>query len=374
MDELYLFRREFPVIARWYYFNHAAVSPLPTRARERMEKHLEEANLDGAVNWRKWEEMVEKTRALAAKLLNASSSEIAFVKNTSEGLNFVAQGIDWEEGDNIVVPRMEFPANRYPWMNLEDKGVEVRFLPGERITVDDIARAIDPRTRLVAISFVQYQNGFRAPLAEISKLCREKGILLAVDAIQGLGALKLDLSETPIDFLSADAHKWLLGPEGIGIFYCAKRALDKIKVRLVGWMSVEDYFNFSSFEMKLHNNARRFECGTPNRVGIAGLSASLEILLEAGIERIEKKIIRLTDWLVAELMERGYQVVSPRGEGEKSGIVSFKSPKHRSEEIVSLLFEHKVVVSGRGGVVRVSPHFYNTENDLSELLDNLPRL
>jgi cysteine desulfurase/selenocysteine lyase len=374
MDELYFFRREFPVIARWYYFNHAAVSPLPTRARERMEKHLAETNLNGAVHFREWEETVEKTRALAARLLNCSASEIAFIKNTSEGINFVARGIDWKEGDNIIVPEIEFPANRYPWMNLKDEGVEVRFIPGGKITAGDIANVIDARTRLVAISFVQYQNGFRAPLAGISKLCREKGILLTVDAIQGLGAIKLDVKETPIDFLSADSHKWLLGPEGIGIFYCAKRVLDRIKVRFLGWMSVQDYFNFSSFDIRLHKNARRFECGTPNRAGIIGLSASLELILEAGIERIERKILTLTDWLVDELNERGYQMVSPRGEGEKSGIVSFKSPKHKSDEIVSLLREHKVIVSGRGGLIRVSPHFYNTESDLSELLLNLPKL
>src|SRR5262249_11291054 len=228
---------------------------------------------------------MKHVRALAAQLLNADPGEIAFVKNTSEGINFVAEGFQWRSGDNIVLAAEEYPSNQYPWLNQQYRGVEVRSVPsrGNRIAIDDISKAMDGRTRIVSLSFVEFASGFRNDLEAVGTMCRERGVFFFVDAIQGLGVFPLDVRRAPVDFLAADSHKWLLGPEGIGLFWIRKDLIDRLHPIDVGWNSVVDSLNFSKIDFRLKSDAGRWEGGAQNVAGIAAMGASLQLLLDFGI-------------------------------------------------------------------------------------------
>ena len=233
-------REQFPVTRKYAFLNHAAVSPIPTQAAKAMRSFIADAHENGDANSAEWDRRADAVRGLAARLIRADASEIAFVKNTTEGLCHVANGLRWRDGDNLVITNVEFPANVYPWLNLERRGVEVRWAKEVegRIPFEAVEGLIDSRTRLVSISFVEFLSGFRNDLARIGELCGRKGLLFAVDAIQGLGALQLSVHDAGIHFLSADGHKWLMAPEGAGIFFCAKNALDQIDVTEAGWTAV----------------------------------------------------------------------------------------------------------------------------------------
>lgn len=368
-------RREFPVVRRWIYFNHAGVAPVPARTAAAVQLFMDEALYNGACVYDRWMERVEGVRRQFAGIIGADPGEIAFVKNTSHGLSIVANGLGWKEGDNIVTARGEFPANIYPWMALQDKGVELRLvMPREgRVAVEDLAKAVDGRTRLLAISSVGFANGFRIDLESVGRLCKEKNILFCVDAIQSLGALPLDVKKCNIDFLSADGHKWMLAPEGTGCFYCSMERLDLLKPPLIGWNSVKNARDYSHYNFIFRHDAQRFEEGSPNVMGIAALGASLGLLQEIGLEKIEERVLFITDRIITGLEERGYAIRTPRGGGEKSGIVSFKSWKPAA--ILQSLFAAKgVACAARDGALRVSPHFYNNEeerNKFFEILDEV---
>ena len=233
-------RAEFPVMRRWAFFDHAAVAPLTLRAQHALADYAADLTENGDVNDRRWVERVEAVRVLFGRLLNADPLDLAFIKNTSEGIGIVAEGLPWQLGDNVVIAAEEYPANQYPWLNLGQRGVQVRAVPsrGSRLLLDDIAAAIDGRTRIVSLSFVEYASGFRNDLDALGQLCRERGVLFFVDAIQGLGTFPIDVRKTPIDFLSADGHKWLLGPEGAGIFYVRRELIDRLHPVGIGWNSV----------------------------------------------------------------------------------------------------------------------------------------
>ena len=274
-------RHEFPVTENFAFLNHAAVAPIPTRSAEAMRALIADSNEHGDFNEPKWQQQVERVRGLAATLMGARAEEIAFVKNTTEGLCHVANGLRWNAGDNVVITNVEFPANVYPWLNLERRGVEVRWVKEEagRIPFESLQAAINAKTRLVSISFVEYLSGFRNDLARIGGLCAERGVLFCVDAIQGLGAMPLDVRDAGIHFLSADGHKWLLSPEGAGLFFCDRDALDRLDVSEAGWMAVNDRSNYMAYDFTLRPDATRFECGSLNTLGIHGLGASIELLL-----------------------------------------------------------------------------------------------
>lgn len=367
-------RKEFPIVRNWAFFNHAGVAPISNRAKNSMVAMLEDLTQHGTAHARDWDSTYQRARVRAAELIHADPTEIAFIKNTTEGISFVANGLDWQAGDNLITSDKEFPANTYPWLNLETRGVEVRMVKERdgRIALDDIHRAIDDRTRVIALSYVAFSSGFRNDLESIGKLCEERGILFVVDAIQGLGALQLDVQVSKIDVLSADGHKWLLGPEGCGIFYCARSAMERIRVTEVGWSSVIHADDYLSYDLSLRPDATRFECGTLNTVGICGLDAALALLLEVGIKAIEAHVLSLTDLLCEGLEEKRYTVFSSRRPGEKSGIVSFYSSRHNSPSLSDLLRNHRIVIALRDGRIRVSPHFYNTEWEIEQLVDVLP--
>jgi cysteine desulfurase/selenocysteine lyase len=368
-------RSFFPVTRELAYLNHAGVAPISSRVQEALERYAAEATRRGALRYAgTFDREVERVRTRAGTLLAARPEEIAFVKNTTEGLGFVAAGLDWRRGDRVVTCNLEFPSNVYPWWQLRRLGVETILLRGTqgRLPIEVVEESLrDPRVRLLSLSSVEFASGFRNDLEAIGRLCRERGVIFCVDAIQSLGCFPIDVERCGIDFLSADGHKWLLSVEGCGLFFCARRSRDLLTPRVVGWRSVTNNLDFDSYHMELQPSAGRFEEGTPNTPGIFALGAAIDLLLEIGIEAIGRRVLELTDNLVRGLRERGAEVLSPRGEGEASGIVSFRLAEEDPTVTVRRLLAEGVFAAARRGAVRASPHFYNDGSDIDRLLGAL---
>ena len=369
-------RKEFPVTENYIYFNHAGVSPLSKRVVEAVRGYLAAISRCGTAREAstQFAKTIADTRAKVARLINAEVDEIAFVKNTTQGILVAANGIDWREGDNLVTANVEFPANVYPWLNLARRGVRTRFVQEReaRIPVEDIERMIDHKTRAVAISFVEFASGFRNDLEAIGQICQDKGIFFIVDAIQGLGALDIDVKKCKIHIMSSDGHKWLMGPEGAGCFYCSKEVLDGIIPNNVGWNSVINASAYLDYDLALRPDAQRFEEGSLNVMGIYGLGAAVSLILEIGIQNIQERVLALTDLLIEKLKEDGYQIVSSLIPGERSGIVCFRSRRYSSAELCRRLIDNRIIVSDRARSVRVSPHFYNSEEEIQRMMEVLP--
>jgi len=365
-------RSWFPVTRELAYLNHAGVAPISTRVQDALRRYADEATRRGAFDYRGfYDEEIERVRRRAAELVGAESREIALVKNTTEGLGLVAAGLDWQPGDQVVTCDLEYPSNVYPWWWLRDRGVETLLLRGRdgRLPFEEVDRALEnPRVRLLTLSSVEYASGYRHDLAALGRLCRDRGVLFCVDAIQSLGCLPLDTAECNIDFLAADGHKWLLSVEGCGIFYCAPTVLDRVTPRVVGWRSVTDNTDYDRYHLDLQPSAGRFEEGTPNTAGIFALGAAIDLVLELGVEAIAERVLTLTDRLTRELEARGATLLSPRGPGENSGIVSFRWTDEDPKRTVGRLRQAGVFCAVRRDGVRASPHFYNDDSDLERLL------
>jgi cysteine desulfurase/selenocysteine lyase len=362
-------RQEMPITRRWAFFDHAAVAPLTARGQQAMQEWAADLADNGDVFHGRWIKRIQEVRGLFGRLLHADPLDIAFVKNTSEGIGIVAEGFPWQAGDNVVTAEEEYPANLYPWMNLASRGVEVRRVPsrGGRILIDDVRAAMDGRTRIVSLSWVEYASGFRNDLDRIGNLCRERGVLFFVDAIQGLGVFPLDVGRSPIDFLAADGHKWLLGPEGAGILYVRRELVDRLRPVGVGWNSVVGALDFSHIDFTLKPHAGRWESGSLNVPGILALGASVELLLRIGSDTIAERVLELTDHLCRRLADLTHvSVFSSRQVGEGSGIVSLVVPS--PVEIKALCKSQQVVVNQRAGRLRVSPHFYNSFEEIDKLV------
>ncbi len=373
---------EFPILKEWDFFNHAGVSPMPRAAADALRKHAAESEKSAYV-FTSWYQDIEKLRILAAGIINAHRDEIAFVKNTSEGISIVANGLDWQWGDRIVTTGVEYPANIYPWMELErTRGVKLVMVPEEtapdgtrHVSVDKILHAAaDPRTRMVSLSHVEFASGQRHDLATIGAFCREHKKLFNVDAIQTIGVLPVDVQAMNIDYLSADGHKWMLGPEGAGIFYCRRELIDHTRPLMLGWMNVINADQYGTYHYILKSDAGRFECGTYNVPGLLALKGALELLFtRAGLDAITPRVKLLTDRLTERLRGKGYHVISPRMDDQWSGIVSFASPTHDHEAIVrTLRKDQRTEIAFREGRLRASPHFYNTERQIDRLVERLP--
>lgn len=364
---------EFPVAERYTYLNHAALGPLPRRTADTIAELARDFRDKGVLAEAKWFGSIARTRALVSRLLNVSADEVAFTKNTSQGLSIVAASLPWRPGDIVVTVKGEFPANVYPWLALQQQGVTVRFVQPRngRIWLHDLEAAL-AGARLLAISWVQYSTGFRIDLEEVSQLCARRGVLLSLDAIQGMGALPIDLRATPVDFCAFGAHKWMLSPQGVGVLYVNQRVRDLLQPANVGWLGVDwrDYTAFD-YDMPLSESAARYEEGTRSLVGIAGLEQSLGLLLEVGPARIARYLHSLTDHLAHRLITKGYRILTPLETASRSGIITFCHPQRPAQELFDALRAARIVGALREGGVRLSPHLYNTRDEIDAVLDIL---
>jgi len=372
---------QFPILEEMVFFNHAGVAPISGPAADAIRAYAAQAEKIAYVDAGWYARAIQVKRA-AAKLINAESHlEIAFIPNTSSGLSLVANGLDFEPGDNVVITNVEYPANRYPWENLARLGVElieVRQRADGRIRVQDICDAITDRTRVVSISHVQYASGHRIDLKPISDMAHRARGYLCVDAIQSVGVLPVDVQAMGIDFLSADGHKWMLGPEGAGIFYCREELCQMLRPSVVGWMNMVDSQNYGDYKFEFQPDARRFEPGSWNIPGIHGLGASLDLLLEIGIDEVWQRVDALTTRFCEGAAQKGYEIFTPRTDpDERSGIVIFTAPERAGgaeghRKIIHDLEQQKIHIALREGRLRMSPHFYNTPEQVDRLLDALP--
>jgi cysteine desulfurase / selenocysteine lyase len=363
------YRDQFPVTESLIYLNHAAVAPLCKPAAEAMKYLADDALRFGSLHYDQWLAAYEGVRQSTARLIGASPREIAIVKNTSEGIATVAIGIDWRAGDKIVAFHEEFPANFLPWKKLEDIGVRITWLSVED-PLDKIDAACEG-ARLLAISFVQYLSGYRADLNGIGEICHRRGCFFFVDAIQGLGAFPLDVERAHIDALSADGHKWLLGPEGCGVLYVRQDVQDSIRPVELGWTNVAKYADYASRDLTLRSDAARYECGTLNTIGCFGLRASLEFLLEIGVENMAPVIQALGDRIADGVTAKGYETLVRRTPSTGAGIVSFRRADVDSQSIVRRLKEQGIIAAPRQGWVRTAPHFYISPEAIDRVLTEL---
>lgn len=358
--------REFPVRKSFVYFNHAGVAPLPRRVADAMIGHVENARDRGAADWRRAFGDVETTRAKAARFIGAGADEIAFLPNTSWAINLVALAFPWRTGDNVVTDDLEFPSNSFPWRALEARGVECRVAKnrGGRITLEDVAASSDTRTRVVAVSWVAFHNGWVFPLEALAGFCRERGILLVVDAIQGLGLLPLDVRRAGIGVLAADAHKWLYGPESCAVFYVSPEARDRVPAIVSGWWSMKTEGNYLDYRGAPYASARRYEPGTLPIDHVRGLAAALDLLGEMG--PVRDRVLSLVRALADGLAARGWRVTTP--EPLASGILAAAPPRGEVHGWAKGLEERGVIVAPREGAVRFSPHAGNDHEEVERAL------
>jgi selenocysteine lyase/cysteine desulfurase len=364
-------KKEFPIKKNMVYFNNASIGPMSNRVISRITDLLNDVRDYGRLHYPGWCRYADTViKEDIAKLIGANSSEIAFVKNTTEGILIVSNGIDWKPNDNVIIADIEYPSNVYCWMNLERKGVSIKWVKNRagRILVEDVETLMDKNTRLVSLSAVQFSNGFRLDLERLGDLCRKKKILLNLDAIQWLGALHMDLSKYHIDFLSAGGHKWLLGPMGTGIFYCNNNSMDYIHPHNVGYHSVDKSEDHMDYELTFRPDAGRFEEALVNFPGIWGLHEAIKIFLELSTEKVEKHIYELVSHAIEGLKVKGYEIMSPLGEKERSGNLSFRHPNIHSEEVYDNLIKNNINVAIRAGNLRMSPSIYNDHEEVDRFL------
>ena len=369
-------RALFPVTARYNYLNHAAVAAPPTPTINAIQKYLADVSENGSINFKDWLATKERARRLLAELLGARPEQVAFMRNTSDGLSTVANGLKWRAGDNLVTFRNEFPSNIYPWLRLRDAfGVEVRMCEERegRIDLDELTGLIDRQTRVISISHVQYASGFRADLQRLAQAARAHDALLVVDVIQSLGVLPLDVESELVDVAAGACHKWLLTPEGVGYLYLSERARSRIEPTLVGWVSVPNPEDFNNFEQGWNEGTLAWETGTGPTALIHGLEESLKLLMLVGIENIKNHLEGLTDHLCDRLQDSAYEVVSSRRPEEKSQTVCIRSRSgHTPMNLYSHLIKQNIITAPRGDRLRISPHLYNTLAEIDHLIEALP--
>ncbi|HSW55883.1 MAG TPA: aminotransferase class V-fold PLP-dependent enzyme [Ignavibacteriaceae bacterium] len=354
------------------YFNHASTGPITTKVKERIELFLKERSEEKIDDYYAFKDVADETKEMIGEMINCSGDRIAFLDNTTNGIIWLAQGIDWKEGDRIILNDVEFPANVYPFLQLKEKGVEVDIIKSTNgiVTAEEIINAIHTRTKLISISFVQFLSGYRIDLEKIGKVCKEKGIIFAVDAIQGLGAVRLDVEKFNIDFLASGTQKWLLGLQGLAFIYVRKDLQDKMKSAPIGWLAVKDAWNLLDFDLTPKETAERFQPGTLNNLGIYAFNSSMKLFNEFGFDEIEKQILSNSKYFIDKLAKIGYK--SPLHsipERHLSGIVSFRS--ENAQKIFDILSQKKIVCSLREGYIRFAPHFYNSKQDIDFVVDAL---
>lgn len=366
-------RAEFPVSERWAYFDHAAVAPLPRRSGQALRGWIDDQEQNGVVNWPVWGKKVETIRHHVATLINADPDEIAFVGSTTQGIGLVAEGFPWRAGDSVVTADEEYPSNLYPWMNLASRGVTLRTVPSRngRVWLRDLAAAIDDSTRVLTISHVEFASGFRNDLDALVELCHVRGVALFVDGIQGVGPLVVDVKRTPIDFLAADGHKWLLGPEGAGFLFVRRDWIERLRPLGVGWHSVVGSYNAPTNDFTLKPNAQRWEGGSFIMPGLQAFGASLELLLEIGREAVSRRILDRAQAVRELAASAGWSVVGSTRPGDTAGIVALHRNGVDPDAVARALRIKGIVVACRRGHLRISPHVYNNDEDLARLKSGL---
>ena len=368
-----LIEQEFPINKSIIHLNHAAVAPWPTRTTDAVIRFAQENNLVSSKNFNAWLESEKHVRELARSLVGAiHADDIALVKNTSEGLSMVAHGFPWQAGDNVVISAEEFPSNRVVWESLMNKGVEVRrvSLPCPGDVEQALIDATDSSTRLLSISSVQFASGLKTDLQRLGTFCKQRDIAFCVDAIQGLGVFPHDVSSMHIDFLVADGHKWLLSPEGLGIFYCAPEWRERLELHEYGWRMLEDPFDMMKTDWKPVATAQRFECGTQNSIAIVAMEQSLSLLLEIGIDEIWERALERTE-LLFDLVSANdeLQLISCNAEGRYAGITIFRHKNNSDQDLYEKLSRNNVLCAMRGGGIRFSPHFYIPPDSLKKAIE-----
>jgi selenocysteine lyase/cysteine desulfurase len=367
-----------PVSRRWAYFDHAAVAPIPRAAARAMRQYAVEACREGDTRWLTWHGQTEQLRTHLAALVGAMPEEIALVPNTTIGLGLIAEGWRWRPGDSLVVPANEFPSNLVPWRNLARRGVEIREVPVDdsgEICLARILQAIDSTTQLVALSWVGFASGWRIQLAEICQAIHNRGPLVVVDAIQGLGAFPIDVTQSHIDFLVADGHKWLLGPEGAGLMFIRASHQERLDPLMIGWHSLEPSLAFEPSGQRMKSTAECWEGGSANTAGLIGLEQSVQLLLELGANQPESRIAAAIIENVAQvedkLLSAGFAVHLPRTVQHRSGIVGVSLPSVSPTQLRQACWRQGIVTSVRGGRLRVSTHAYNNSEDIDRLVQAL---
>jgi cysteine desulfurase / selenocysteine lyase len=365
------YRKLFLATEKYIYLNHASTGPLPLPAVKAISDLAKQYSEQGTIEWREYEALSNSTRSLAAKLVNASADEICFVQNTSQGIIYAIGSIPFEKGDNIIILKDAFPTNSYPFRFLLPD-IEKRYVTSKDLldNPDCLLKLIDQKTKVISLDWVNFLNGIRIDAKRISQICKEHNIYFIIDGMQGCGAVRIDLNDIQPDFFSAAAPKWLLGPHGIGIFYVNKNVLGKLKPSNLGWLSADwdDFFDILT-PRKLKNTASRFEEGTKNYLGIIGFRESLKIFDEIGIDKIESQVLDLTDYLIKQIDNPDFEIITPFERAHRAGIVSFRKKHTDNMEIFKKLKQNTIVCSLREGYLRIAPHFYNTTQELDRLVE-----
>ncbi len=366
---------EFPLEDNLVYLNHAAVAPWPQRTADAIQNFTQQNLTRGATDYLKWLKVENRLRIQLRQLINAKSSdEIALLKNTSEALSIVAYGLEWKHGDNIVSSDQEFPSNRIVWQSLQNQGVDFLMadLNSQSSPEEALMALCNEHTKLLTISSVQYASGLKLNLKKLGQFCREKHILFCVDAIQSIGAQSFDVQEIQADFVMADGHKWMMGPEGLALFYCRKELINTLKLNQFGWHMVEAVGDYNRNEWQPVTTARRFECGSPNMLAIHALHASLSLLLECEIPTVEILIEERISYLIDKVKQHPQLILlSTEKREQRAGIVTFKHTELDSETLYKALMDISVICAARGGGIRFSPHFYTPLERIDEAFNRL---
>ncbi|MCX7959645.1 MAG: aminotransferase class V-fold PLP-dependent enzyme [Deltaproteobacteria bacterium] len=367
-------RKHFPITNNHRFFNHASISPMPFDVADAIKEFNEDIMHHGNMHERRWIRQVEKTREMYARLINAEPEEIAFIKSTSQAISIICKGMKFRKGEKILTADVEFPANIYPWMAMTPKGVEIKFVGAKdgRIDPRDIEKSIDAKTKIVALSLVEYGSGFRNYVEEIGEICKKKGIFFYLDGIQGIGAIPVDVKKFNVDFMSTAASKWLFGPHGVAILYIRKDIINEIGYEEVSWRSVIEEESRKNFRMDTKAFARKFEGDNANFSGIIGFGAALKFREGIGNNVIYRLLSKNVDLIFEELKRRKYLIFGPVSSSERAGIISVTHPEFSCEELVARLLAENIIVSIRNNHLRISPHFYQTEEEIEFLFEVLP--
>lgn len=357
------------------YFNHAAIGPWCNYALDKINEYALQRSGEKIENYQyslKWNASAKEK---LSKILGTSADRISWVDNVSNGLSILANGLNWKTGDRIILNNIEFPSNVYPFLNLKKHGVEIDFIKSQngRITTDDIEKAITPNTKLLSISFVQFLSGFRADIELIGEICKKHNIIFCVDAIQGAGAIQFDVNKSKIDFLAGGSQKWFMASQGVSYFYLTEELQARIAQNFVGWTSVINAWNLLDYKLNLKETADKFQNGTLNQLGIAIFDAVLNLFVEFGMENVERRILENTGHLIEKLSEVGFEPILKNTDTKnRAGIVSFKLGN--AQKIFEELEKKRIYTAVREGMIRVSPHFYNTLSEIDRFVEELKNI